>query len=76
MKIGELKKKERGITLITLIITIILLLILAGVTIKFVVDYDVQEKAKNYTNKLNERMEEQQSLSNMVRNLYDTNSSK
>lgn len=76
MKIGELKKKERGITLITLIIAIIILLLLVGVTIKFVVDYDVQEKAKNYTNKLNERMEEQQSLSNMVRNLYDTNSSK
>lgn len=66
----KLKTKRQGITLIALVITITILLILAGITVTFVVDDKVVEKAENYTQAINNQVEEQESLSNMVRNLY------
>jgi flagellar basal body-associated protein FliL len=66
----KLKTKRQGITLIALVITITILLILAGLTVTFVVDDKVVEKAENYTQAINNQVEEQESLSNMVRNLY------
>ena len=63
-------KNQKGITLIALVITITILLILAGLTVTFVVDDKVVEKAENYTQAINNQVEEQESLSNMVRNLY------
>ena len=63
-------QKQGGITLIALVITITILLILAGLTVTFVVDDKVVEKAENYTQAINNQVEEQESLSNMVRNLY------
>lgn len=66
----KLKTKRQGITLIALVITITILLILAGLTVTFVVDDKVVEKAENYTQAINNQVEEQESLSNMVRYLY------
>lgn len=66
----KLKTKRQGITLIALVITITILLILVGLTVTFVVDDKVVEKAENYTQAINNQVEEQESLSNMVRNLY------
>ena len=66
----KLKTNRQGLTLIALVITITILLILAGLTVTFVVDDKVVEKAENYTQAINNQVEEQESLSNMVRNLY------
>lgn len=71
MKIEGIKKNERGITLISLIITVIVLLILAGITVAFVTDNRAIEEAEDYTYKMNKQINEQESLSNMVRNLYN-----
>ena len=64
-------KKEKGITLVALVITIIVLLILAGVTISLVVsDNGVINKAKgaktNMGNAQNRENEELQNLSNFM----------
>lgn len=48
------KLKERGITLIALIITIIILLILAGVTIKIVIDNNIIGKTQTAVEKYSE----------------------
>lgn len=67
-------KKEKGITLVALVITIIVLLILAGVTISLVVsDNGVINKAKdaktNMGNAQNRENEELQNLSNYMNEL-------
>ena len=64
-------KKEKGITLVALVITIIVLLILAGVTISLVVgDNGVIRKAQdartNMGNAQNRENEELQNLSNYM----------
>lgn len=64
-------KKEKGITLVALVITIIVLLILAGVTISLVVgDNGVINKAQdaktNMGNAQNRENEELQNLSNYM----------
>lgn len=64
-------KKEKGITLVALVITIIVLLILAGVTISLVVrDNGVINKARdaktNMGNAQNRENEELQNLSNFI----------
>lgn len=64
-------KKEKGITLVALVITIIVLLILAGVTISLVVrDNGVINKARdaktNMGNAQNRENEELQNLSNYM----------
>ena len=50
----KLLKKEKGITLIALVITIILLLILAGVTIKLVLDGGLIEKSQTSVDEYSE----------------------
>ena len=64
-------KKEKGITLVALVITIIVLLILAGVTISLVVgDNGVVQKARdaktNMGNAQKQENEELQNLSNYM----------
>lgn len=64
-------KKEKGITLVALVITIIVLLILAGVTISLVVrDNGVINKARdaktNMGNAQKQENEELQNLSNYM----------
>lgn len=63
-------KKQRGITLVALVITIVIMLILVGVTVKFVIDDQITNKTEDYTQAVNNQIEEQESISNMVRNLY------
>lgn len=54
-------KKERGITLIALIVTIIVLLILAGVTISLAIkDQGIFNKAKTAGNKYTEQQTTEQ----------------
>ena len=64
-------KKEKGITLVALVITIIVLLILAGVTISLVVrDNGVINKARDAKTNMgkaqNRENEELQNLSNFI----------
>ena len=82
MKIEKIKDNDKGVTLVVIIITVILLMILlrgkqkyqiilAGVTIDFIVDDKVIDETQNLTNQIDKQSEEHQSLSNMVRNLYE-----
>jgi predicted PurR-regulated permease PerM len=72
------KKREvrinKGITLIALVITVIILLILAGVTINMVFDGGIIEKAQNAVDKYNEAAKNEQealnAYSNMLQNIY------
>ena len=64
-------KKEKGITLVALVITIIVLLILAGVTISLVVSdngviHKAQDAKTNMVNAQNRENEELQNLSNYM----------
>ena len=64
-------KKEKGITLVALVITIIVLLILAGVTISLVVSdngviHKAQDAKTNMGNAQNRENEELQNLSNFI----------
>ncbi len=63
-------KEQRGITLIALIITITIMIILVGVTVKIIIDDQITKKAENYTQAINNQVEEQESIANMVRDLY------
>lgn len=63
-------KNQTGITLVALVITIVIMLILVGVTVKFVIDDRIINKTEDYTQAVNNQIEEQESISNMVRNLY------
>lgn len=61
-------RKERGITLVALVVTIIILLILAGVTISMAASgTGLFEKAKEATNKYNNSVEaENYALTNLM----------
>ena len=62
-------KREKGITLVALVITVILLLILAGVTIRGVLgEKGLAEEAKNATKRYGEAQDEEQ---NVVKNFLD-----
>ena len=62
-------KREKGITLVALVITVILLLILAGVTIGGVLgEKGLAEEAKNATKKYGEAQDEEK---NVVKNFLD-----
>ncbi len=62
-------KKQKGITLVALVITIILLLILAGVTIRGVLgEKGLVEEAKNATQRYGQAQDEEQ---NVVKNFLD-----
>lgn len=63
-------KNQTGITLVSLVITIVIMLILVGVTVKFAIDDQITNKTEDYTQAVNNQLEEQESIANMVRNLY------
>lgn len=59
-----------GITLITLVITIIILFILAGVTINIAMDDDIIESTNDVANKTQQQIDNTQQMIDEVRNLY------
>ncbi len=61
---------NKGITLIALIITIIILIILTGLTIDFAINDKLFNTAESVKNKSEEQMNTQQQMANEVRNLY------
>ncbi len=71
MEKRKTNKKNKGITLIILIITVIILLIISAVTVNFFVNDDAIGESQKLNDRMVNQQEEQQSLSNMVRNLYD-----
>lgn len=62
-------KKQEGITLVALVITIIIMLILVGVTVTLVLDSGLLEKAKTAANRTNEETLNEQAVV-ARRNLY------
>jgi len=46
------------------------MIILVGVTVKIIIDDQITKKAENYTQAINNQVEEQESIANMVRDLY------
>jgi len=65
-------KNSRGITLIALVVTIIVLLILAGTTYTLVIDNDgIFNKAKNATEKYENSARNEQKDMNSMANLID-----
>ncbi len=65
-----MNKSNNGITLIVLVITIILLVILAGLTTKVIVDSRVFEGAQNVVDESEEQLNDHQEMVNEVRNMY------
>ena len=61
---------NKGITLIALIITIIILIILTGLPIDFAINDKLFNTAESVKNKSEEQMNTQQQMANEVRNLY------
>ena len=75
---GRIKQEERGITLIALIVTIIIMLILAGISIKLAIDNNgVIENAKEAKNQYEQSQTEEDSklsdLSSIMKNKLDAN---
>lgn len=64
------KSKENGITLISLIITVILLLILAGLAIDLAVDGKIFDAAEKLVNKSEKQIDDKKQMEDEVRNLY------
>lgn len=66
-------EKEKGITLVALIITVIVLLILTGLAIKVVVDGRMLKKSEKTINKANEQsIRETEIMNNMLSDWTDT----
>lgn len=66
--IGKIKNnEENGITLVTLVITIILMLILLGVTVKLTTDGNLIDSANNTVNTTQNYIEEQQGIVDQIR---------
>ena len=65
MNVGKLKKANKGITLIALVVTIVVLLILAGITISLVFSENgIIKKAQEAANKTQEAIENEQAQMN------------
>ena len=65
-------KNERGITLVALVVTIIVLLILAGVAISLTLsDYGIFGRAQNATQKYDEAAKKENTMLQEVVNTYD-----
>ncbi len=67
-------KKQRGITLIALVITIIVLLILAGVTLNLVIGENgiirtAEQAGKNYMNAQDKELAELEKFANSLNNM-------
>ena len=67
--------KERGITLIALIVTIIIMLILAGISMQFFYEGGILEKAKNAGNIYESSASEEANLLDQLSKLIDRNNS-
>ena len=73
MNVKKLRKANKGITLIALIVTIVILLILAGITINLVFsDNGIIKKAQEAANKTREAVENEQAQMNKLAD-YMTN---
>jgi len=68
-------KNNKGVTLIILIITVIILMILTGLTIDFAIDGKIIDKAKETQASIKDKADEHTSIVESVRNLYSTDSS-
>ena len=67
------KRKENGITLVALVVTIIVLLILAGVTLNIVLDQDgIINKAKQAAEDYENAQKEEQELLGQLESYFDT----
>ena len=64
------KEMNRGITLIALVITIVLMMILAGVTIKIATDGGLFDKAKEAVGKTENAIKQEQQLINDILDEY------
>ena len=64
-------KKQKGITLIALIITIVILLILATITIDVAIDGKLFDTAKDAVDKTNDRISEEQETIDELMNEWD-----
>ena len=69
----EILKREKGITLVALVVTMVVLLILAGITINILFsDNGIIKKAQEAVNKTNQaQIEEQQGLQNLANQLEE-----
>lgn len=63
-----LNKNTNGITLIALTVTIIVILILAGVTISIVIDDGILNKAKTSTDLYQNQMNKEKNMIDNIRN--------
>ena len=70
MRRGKPMLENKGITLIALIITIIVLSFLTAVIVNVVANQNVIDGTDDLNNKIVNQEEEHKSISNMVRNLY------
>ena len=66
----EFYKRNKGITLIILVITIILMVIIAGIIVNFASDGRIIDSAKDVVNKTENQVKEQEQMANDVRSLY------
>ncbi len=64
------RKQENGVTLVAIVITIILLLIIATVSIKTIVDTRVFDYTRNSVNNAQNQLDTQKDMVQEVRNLY------
>lgn len=64
-----IKKQEKGITLVVLIITIILFLILCGLTFEFTLNGKEINATKNVANQSEQQMNTQEEMLNEIKNL-------
>ena len=65
-------KKEKGITLIALVVTIIILLILAGVTLSLALNNDgLFKRAQNVADKYSDAQDREQSMMNSFTNMAE-----
>ena len=71
MSVKNTNYKQKGITLIALIITVIILLILAAVTIDVAIDGKLFDTAKDSVDKTNDRVAEEQETIDELMNEWD-----
>ena len=67
----QMYKRNKGITLVALIITIIILLILAGVSLSFVFNGGILDKAQSAVNEYQNASQKEQNLLDQIDNNFD-----
>ncbi len=69
---GTLKKKQSGITLVALVVTIVILLILAGITIMYTMgENSIFKKAQEAKNKTEDAIKNEQEYMNSIDNMIN-----